>query len=145
MRHFHGENIVEYKKKCNFAEEKLRKMKKWLIFGGGVFTGVLLTVLLCVIVGNRSRNHATWFESPGDVINEKAFKVFHVIEKDAALVDDLFPGTIYMLTNKEGKYYYDDQIIEVPEDKEVRQVGIYKYETKSKLVKTVPIIRIMDK
>ena len=120
-------------------------MKKWLIFGGGVLTGVLLTVLLCVIVGNRGRNHATWFESPGDVINKKTFKVFQVIEKDAALVDDLFPGTIYMLTNKEGKYYYDEQIIEVPEEKEVRQVGIYKYETKSKLVKTVPIIRIMDK
>lgn len=51
-------------------------MKKWLIFLGGVVTGVLLTFLFAfVLSGQREApavedNGVTMFEQPGDVINE---------------------------------------------------------------------------
>ncbi len=132
-------------------------MKKWLIFGGGVLTGIVLTFVFAFIFSaSRSgiNGGTTWFEKPGDVIEVKAFKVFQVLGKDAALVNgqshedldlDIFTGAVYLLTNEDGKYYYDDEVIRVPEGKVARQVGIYQYQTNSNFGKTVPIIQIMNK
>ena len=134
-------------------------MTKWLIFGGGVLTGVVLTLLFAFIF-SASRaggdDGTTWFEKPGDVIDVKAFKVFQVLDEDAALVRgqshndlnlgvELFKGAVYLLTNEDGKYYYDDEVVRVPEGKVAIQVGIYRYQTKSEFGKTVPIIQIMSK
>jgi hypothetical protein len=87
----------------------------------------------------------------GDVIEVKAFKVFQVLGEDAALVNgatheeyDIYSGAVYLLTNEDGKYYYDDEVVKVPEGKVARQVGIYQYQTKSNFGKTVPIIQIMN-
>ena len=132
-------------------------MKKWLIFGGGVLTGVILTFLFAFIFfGSRSDGDdgTTWFEKPGDVIEVDAFEVFQVLGEDAALVQgkshefssrEVFRGAVYLLTNEDGKYYYDDEVVRVPEGKVARQVGIYRYQTESKFEKTVPIIQIMSK
>ena len=54
-------------------------------------------------------------------------------------------GPVYLLINEEGRYYYDDEEIIVPKGKVVKQVGIYQYQTKAELEKTVPIIQILDK
>lgn len=132
-------------------------MKKWLIFGGGVLTGVVLTYLFAFIFfagRSDSDDGTTWFEKPGDVIETDAFEVFQVLGEDAALVFgksresssiEVFRGMVYLLTNKDGKYYYDDEVVRVPEGKVARQVGIYRYQTESKFEKTVPIIQIMSK
>ena len=95
----------------------------------------------------RNRDGVTYFEEPGDIINEKSFRVFQVIADDAALVmgGNDYLGTIYAIVNDEKKYYYDDERIKVPKGKVVRQIGIYKYPTKNEIVKTVPIIMITDK
>lgn len=129
---------------------KLLDMKKWLIFGGGIVTGVVLTFLFAFLFSSScsdSNDGATWFEEPGDVIELESFKVFQVLDKDAALVRgaSLDLGVVYLLTNDGDKYYYDDELIKVPDGKVVRQVGIYQYQTKSEFKKTVPIIQIMDK
>lgn len=134
-------------------------MKKWLIFGGGVLTGIVLTFFFAFLFSAiRSGNNdgTTWFEQPGDVIEVKAFKVFQVLGENAALVNgqshedlnigiEMYTGAVYLLTNEDGKYYYDDEIVKVPKDKVARQVGIYQYQTKSDFGKTVPIIQIMNK
>ncbi len=126
-------------------------MKKWLIFGGGVLTGIVLTfVFVFIFSASRSNNGVTWFENAGDVIDESSFEVFQVISEDAALVHgkseyDSYLGAVYLLTNGDGKYYYDDEIVKVPDGKVARQVGIYQYQTKSDFGKTVPIIQIMNK
>ena len=122
-------------------------MNKWLIFWGGVVTGVVLTFLFAFFFStshSNSNDGITWFEKPGDVIDVKSFTVFQVLDKDAALVNGAFTGIVYLLTNEDGKYYYDDELIEVPEGKVARQVGIYQYQTESKFEKTVPIIQIMN-
>ncbi len=132
-------------------------MSKFFIFIGGIVTGVVLTILFFGFIAANNKNYEiSMFETLGDEIkNDNAFKVFQVVGKDKALVrgnyadnrrDNYFiSGTIYLLTNNEGKYYYDDEVIKVPAEKEVRQVGIFKYETKNGFGKTVPIIQIMDK
>ena len=121
-------------------------MNKWLYFSGGIVAGIVLTILVAFVYRScDSRNGLVkYFEKPGDVIEVSSFKVFQVIDDNAALVWGPFHSAVYALTNKEGKYYYDDEIIEVPEGKVVRQIGLFRYETQDKTEKTVPIIRIMD-
>lgn len=137
-------------------------MKKWLIFICGVLTGIALTFVVAFMFtvnrseSSESNNGMTWFDKPGDVIEAKTFKVFQVLSENAALVNEqsdidlemdmkTFTGALYLLTNEDGKYYYDDEIIKVPEGKVARIVGIFQYQTNSDFGKTVPIIRIMNK
>ncbi len=135
-------------------------MNKWLIFGGGFLTGVIVTFLVLVVIGLSNQKSsptipgAKMFEQPTEVVQESSFKVMQAIQENAALVnaksgsnsfgDMYYMGTLYLLINNEGHYYYDDEIVKVPKGKKVRQVGIYRYETKMGIEKTVPIIEIMD-
>jgi hypothetical protein len=130
-------------------------MKKTGIFLGGFATGVVVTFVVLLIIGLAQNSSAitgvTNFEQQGEIIQEKSFEVMQVIADNAALVhgkeypsSTLYLGTLYLLRNNEGKYYYDDEIVKVPSGKVVRQTGIYKYESKSGY-KTVPIIEIVDK
>lgn len=140
-------------------------MKKWVVYLLGVLTGIVLMFALAFIlnaihssetnntefVEAEEGNGATMFKEPGDIIKDRDFEVFQVIAKNAALVrgksdvSDLYLGTIYLLMNEEEKYYYDDEKIKVPKEKVVRQMGIYQYPTNNDIIKTVPIICIMDK
>lgn len=134
-------------------------MKKWFIFGGGVITGIVLTFIVTIIYAANqpeneleSDNGMTLFDTPGEIIDEESFDVFQVIEENAALVrgkgisgGELHIGIVYLLINDEGKYYYDDEIIKVPNGKIVRQMGVYRYLTKDEFEKTVPIVKIVNK
>lgn len=140
-------------------------MKKWVVYLLGVLTGIILMFALAFIlyvinspVSNdtelveveNEENGVTMFKEPGEIIEDRNFEVFQVIAKNAALVrgksddSDLYLGTIYLMMNEEEKYYYDDERIKVPKEKVVRQMGIYQYPTKNDIIKTVPIICIMD-
>lgn len=127
-------------------------MKKWLIFGGGILTGIVLTFLVALLItSSKSNNNGiTWFDEPGEMVNQNSFKVFQVLEGQFALVhgksdysDRLYLGTVYLITNDDNKYYYDDEIVTVPSNMVVRQVGMYRYKTKNDFEKNVPIIEIL--
>jgi hypothetical protein len=142
-------------------------MNKWIFFVAGIVVGVILTGFFNLLKlssesteGNGSNNTEmeskkdngiTFFEEPGDVVKGGSFKVFQVISKDAALVrcepnySNVYTGIVCLIVNRERKYYYDDEIVKVPKGKVVRQVGIYQYPTQNDMMKTVPIIMIMDK
>jgi hypothetical protein len=128
-------------------------MKKWLFFGGGIITGVILTMLfLFVLAKGKQNDDFKLFEKPGEEINMNAFKVFQVLDDGVALVHgksnekyDIYGGPVYLLINDEGSYYTDDEIVEVPEGKVVRKVGVYHYQTNIEFYKTVSVIEIMDK
>ena len=140
-------------------------MKKWLIFLCGTVTGIVLTILLAVVVnGLREgkeekvdsselvekptlKEDIKLFDEPGDIIKENSLKVFQVLTDHTALVRNInsYIGTVYLITNKDNKYYYDTQEIDIPKNKEIRQIGIYRYPTQNDIIKTVPIIMIMDK
>ena len=136
-------------------------MKKWLVYVLGVFTGIALSigfVLILYFATNKSgsinepanSNGITYFDEPSDIILTKSIKVFQVIADDAALIrcadeDGDYFGQTCLIVNDEGKYYYDEQKIEIPKGKVARQVGIYRYPSKDDRLRTVPIIAIMDK
>lgn len=127
-------------------------MKKWMIFGGGVITGIVLTFLFLFIYAKAGGSEdVKLFDKPGEVIESPSFEVFQVIDESVALVHgkgntySIHSGAVYVLTNDEGKLYYDDEIVKVPEGKVARQVGIFKYRTPADFEKTVPIIKIMSK
>lgn len=130
-------------------------MKKWGLFLGGVATGVVLTFLFAYIVtlagGKSSLDGVTNFDQPGQIMNEQSVEVFQVIADNAALVrgkdpnsysDSYILGTVYLLRNYDGKYYYDDEIITLPKGKKFQQTGIYRYDTPKGMSKTVAIIEI---
>ena len=140
-------------------------MKKWLIFLCGTVTGIVLTILLAVVVNSLRegkeekvdsselvekptlKEDIKLFDEPGDIIKENSLKVFQVLTDHTALVRNInsYVGTVYLITNNEKKYYYDTQEIDIPKNKVIRQIGIYRYPTQNDIIKTVPIIMIMDK
>ena len=143
-----------------------------MIFVAGVVVGFVVAFLIDVI-GNKNSSEPQvkeeikaeaepepesednddihYFKEPGEIIEGKSFKVFQVLADHAALVNgksshsDAYIGPVYLIVNDEDKYYYDDEIVKIPNDKVLRQIGIYRYLTNRDIVKTVPIIEIMDK
>lgn len=132
-------------------------MKKLLIYIAGVITGIILTIVVLLFVAksstNLSDNGITMFPETGDYISGNQFEIFQVIEPGVALAytEDRnygvssFTGPVVLFVNDEGKYYYDDEIIKIPSGKCIRQVGVYRYPTKSGFEKTVPVVKIYDK
>lgn len=142
-------------------------MKKWVVYLLGVLTGIVLTFGFAIISNSmmgssdnevieteanaeeESNDGVTLFKTPGDVIEGRSFKVMQVVAKNAALVSgkaedsSLYYGTVCLILNDEGKYYYDEEIIKIPNGKVARQVGIYQYPNRDGMMKTVPIIKIM--
>ena len=128
-------------------------MKKIWIYLLGILSGVILTFVAFAIIGgimnvkndpaSRVSNGMSFFEKPGDVIEEQSFKVFQALGDGAALAegkgDGYYLGLNVLLYNEEGNPYYDEQIITAPSGKCFRQIGIYRYRTRSGLDKTIPI------
>lgn len=138
-------------------------MKKIWIYLLGVLTGIVTTLVVLFIIAyiiNANNSHktsydlpgATFFEQPGEVINESSFKVFQSLVNGAALAKgkedglglDLYMGLNVLIYNDEEIPYYDEQIIDLPDGKCFRQIGIYKYESRQGL-RTVPIVTITDR
>ena len=119
----------------------------------------MVTMVILAIGANTNANNngVTLFDQPGECLNAKAFEVMQVVDNNHALAhevewDDVLErymqtgsGLLVLVTNDNGEYYYDDQIIEVPQGMCMRQVGIYRYQTRMDMEKTVPIVKLMSK
>lgn len=126
-------------------------MKKIWVFILGILTGIILTILFAVIVSNFSNKDTsglTVFDKPGECVGKKSAKVFQVIGVDAALVNEVeklqysgmevYSGKTMLITNRQGKTYYDEQIVKAP--KCFRQIGIFKYRSRNGMDNTVPVV-----
>lgn len=136
-------------------------MKKKWIYLLGVLTGAVVTFIILMIIGlqniKKANTPMTFFEQVGEEFNISYCRVFQALEKGAALaygsynaitIDGkihLNKNLIVLLYNEDGIPYYDDQVIGANQDQCFRQVGIYRYQTKSKDTKTVPIVMLMDR
>ena len=134
-----------------------------MIFVLGIFVGIIVMGFIDIlkITSNEPENNetevidekddgVTMFDEPGEVFSETSFRVFQVLDKGVALVSGntkygTYSGITCLLINKEGKLYYDEEIIKVTQGKVARQMGIYQYQNRDDMTKTVPIIMIMDK
>lgn len=127
------------------------KTKSYLIFAGGVVTGVVMTLLFLMVMGGSqggSQDELVMFKQPKQEIHATLFEVFQVLPDGNALAMIrnggelgelvLFPGT-------EESAFYDGQRIGVPEGKRVMQVGTFRYTTAQDFVKTVPVVRIVKR
>lgn len=126
-------------------------MKKVLIFIAGIVTGAILMLVIAALIGNSSNGESsTFFEKEGDCISENNFEVFQVLDSGDALANEIdelsiSTGLMVLFLCDEGKSYYDDQVIKVPEGKCAKQIGTFKYSTKAGFDKTVPIVSILNK
>lgn len=132
-------------------------MKKAFIFIGGMVTGAVLLFIILYAIGSRNsaNNNFVLFEQEGKVISTNPFEVFQVLDSGDALAHEIVEidtfdisnsstGLTVFFINEDGTSYYDDQVIKIPAGKCVRQLGTYKYPTKSGFEKTVPIVGIRD-
>lgn len=104
-------------------------------------------MLLLIYAGSNSGETypgLTIFPEKGECITNKELEVFQTIEPNMALANfNEFPdATLVLLINYENKYYYDGQKVQIPGNSCARQIGIYKYETKGGIQKTVPVVAI---
>ena len=102
------------------------------------------------VFGQSQENPFVFFDEPSEVTNFKGFEVFQPLYKGYALAHTLsdeqynwYHGPVVLL-HQEDKYFYDEEIIKTPEKSVERQIGIYRYETREGLEKTVPIIEFED-
>jgi hypothetical protein len=145
-------------------------MKPTLIFIGGFVAGMLATLLFSNLTNIADKPNdglfgLSMFPKQGECITTPSknksceLEVFQVLEPNAALAtlryysdEKLYSGRTYrdydisndvvvLLLNHDNKTYYDDQKIDISK-KCARQVGTYKYNTKSDFEKTVPAVVI---
>lgn len=129
-------------------------MRKFLIFLTGFVCGALALLLISIAITNKSSNPAklqglTLFEQAGEVMPAKSHEVLQVITDGCALANaesghGTYYGLVVLFVGGENTHYYDDQIINIPKGKYVRQIGTYQYPTQSGY-KTVPAVAIYDK
>lgn len=124
-----------------------QKTKSILIYFGGIVTGIILMFLLAFIVNatsNRFNEGVALFDKPGQVISFPEFYVIQVDEEGNAIAQGNI-GTVVLFQAKDGKSFYDGQMIKVPAGKIVRQIGTYRYENTERMIKTIPIVDFFNK
>ena len=128
------------------------RIKSCLYYVGGIITGIVLSFAFLFVFANKESNDGlVMYDSPQQEIDANYFNVFQVISGgSAALATVPFPyenyGMVVLFPKQQGfPSFYDDQNIEIPENKKVMQVGTYTYKTRDELQKTVPVVRIYDK
>jgi hypothetical protein len=124
-------------------------VKSILIYLAGFITAIILSAIIGISGSapdnTTQRQDLTIFQEEGNTINETQFKIFQVLEPNLALANGkgsgtyLFNGITVLLMGNEGKYFYDDEVIELSSNP--NQAGSFQYESKNGR-RTVPVIRI---
>ncbi|MBQ3833941.1 MAG: hypothetical protein II816_00250, partial [Elusimicrobia bacterium] len=80
----------------------------------------------------------------GETITKEQLRIFQVLKPNTALVKSgTFPNEMLMLLiGEDDDLYYDNQKINIPNEKVAKQVGIYQYNTKNGELKTIPAVKI---
>lgn len=134
----------------------------------GFVCGAVVVFLLVVGIGPMMKGVSdqglTLFEKPKDCITKNSLKVFQVLDSNKALVmeqrkafsdmptemqdmfstitDALVNAPVMLLVGEETEHYYDEQIIKIPVKQCAKQIGVYKYQNKEDMFKTVPAVSI---
>lgn len=134
---------------CNF-------MKKILVYILGILTGIILTVLVSLIINRSKHSDVTFFDEPGDYVTVecfgkttpvKSFTVFQTLGENAGLAmgDELCARDLLVLLYSEDRQsVYDNQTIVASKGQCFRQIGIYKYKSKDKQHRTIPVVMLME-
>ena len=131
-------------------------MKKIWVYLLGVLSGVVLMFIIGFIINLTNTSNVIFFDQPGDIITiqrltgeteaVQSFEVFQALKNGMALATggSFFQEIDVLLWNDKGTPYYDNQKVTAPKGKCFRQIGIFKYESTDKMIRTVPIVTMMD-
>lgn len=116
-------------------------MKKYVLFTFLVLFGCSQVPSMEVLPVSRERNEIC--------MDMKRFQVFQVFDDSYALANactadwdsSYCNGAVVLLTPQRDIEYYDEMYVSAPKNKCAIQDGVFKYETKNKTHKTVPVIR----
>jgi len=143
------------------------KAKFILTYVGGIVTGVIFVFAFFAFMNkvkyedpvDAIDRNVEMYDKPQQKIEANVLKVFQVLPDGSALAKvDYYDepmdtslvdhnknyGLVVMFLSYENSSYFDDQKINVPSGKCLRQVGTYTYESRLG-VKTVPVVEIMEK
>lgn len=128
------------------------RTKTILIYLGGLFTGIVLSVAFVFITlwqtVSSQYDKIVIFDKPQQELKEKVFDVFQVLPNGNALANSEpridSPSIVALFLANEKMPFYDAQRITVPSGKRIVQIGIYKYYTDKGIEKTVPVLEIRN-
>ena len=129
-------------------------MKKIWVYLLGVLTGIFVTFVVLLIIGNsnkqKSPDGVEFFDRAGEVMECSNYQVFQAFGDGYALAWEVSEygipnplGTIALLYDEDGSPYYDRQTVSASYGKCFRQVGIFRYKQKTGDYATVPIVMLM--
>lgn len=115
-------------------------MKKYILFTFLVLFGCSQVPSMEVLPVSRERNE--------NCMDMKRFQVFQVFDDSYALANactadwdsSYCNGAVVLLTPQRDIEYYDEMYVSAPKNKCAIQNGVFKYETKNKTHKTVPVV-----
>lgn len=138
-------------------------MRSFLMFLLGYIAGVvsicILALFLAMIKSNvepvnsveKDDKHITLFEEPAECVTTSALRVYRVLDEYYAIADEVEyksylgeysykSGAIKVVVkSKEKNIFYDDQIIEIPFGKCMRQIGVY-----TEYSNTYPVVKMAE-
>lgn len=113
-------------------------MKKYILFTFLVLFGCSQMPSIDVLPVSRERNENCMDMSRFQVFDDSyALANACTADWDSSYCN----GAVVLLTPQRNIEYYDEMYVSAPENKCAVQNGVYKYETKNKDYKTVPVIR----
>ena len=132
-------------------------MRKIWVYLLGILSGIVLTFLVSYLINKAKFSGIMFFDKPGEIITTqtlsgssqavRSFEVFQVLDDGVALAtgDEWFSqDLIVLLWNENSEPYYDNQSVVASNGKCFRQIGIYKYKSKDKMHRTIPVVTLMD-
>lgn len=147
-------------------------MQKLVYFVVGLMVGALTSIaILCVISNDEISKEDNPTETIEETFEQKLsmiegvtlltesnakirttsnkIKIFQSLAPGYALANIQtgkyeYETLIVFLADRNGQPFYDDQEIVIPKGCYIKQIGTYKYETKLKFDKTVPIVEIIN-
>lgn len=122
-------------------------MKGFLCFIAGFIVGIGCIMLLGVVASSTD-DGKTFFVEPGDcIVSSGSLEVFQASAGAGALVkrkNASYDDLIMLLHTDDNVAFYDEQVIKIPAGKCARQIGVYEYTNRADMVRTVPIVKIME-
>lgn len=125
-------------------------MKNLGVFFLGIVIGAVLMLFVAV-----AESDITEYDNPynimglsmlpekGSCITSSNIEIFQTLTRGIALAcpNGKYDKIVLLLDNT-GKLFYDGEKIKMPIKKCAKQVGVYTYETKAEIQKTVPAVMI---
>lgn len=137
-------------------EDEFNLMKKLWIFILGILSGIVLTFLFSLIINRSTNAGITFFDEPGEIVSVecigrttpvKCFKIFQTLGEEAGLAygDEFCARDLLVLIYSNGEQsLFDNQTIVASKGQCFRQIGIYKYKSKDKQHRTIPVVMLME-